>query len=143
VEPACLAPDWYQLRDTGLSTDVIETIFSARAYSTRKSYANKWGVFERWCRAYNADPVDCQIALVLNFLQEKLSAGICPTTLRIYVATLLTCHALVDGVPLGRHPLLARFIRVAKRLRPSVRTKISSWDLAIVLEGLVETPLNL
>jgi hypothetical protein len=142
VEPACLAPDGHQLRDTGLSPDVIETILNARASSTRKSYANKWGVFERWCTAHNADPVNCQIASVLDFLQEKLSAGTCPSTLRVYVAVFSACHALVDGVSLGKHPLLARFIRGAKRLRPPVRTKIPSWDLAIVLEGLVETPFE-
>ncbi|XDV29401.1 hypothetical protein PO909_032535 [Leuciscus waleckii] len=66
----------------------------------------------------------------------------CPATLKVYVAALSACHALVDGVPLGRHPLLARFIRGARRLRPPVRTKIPSWDLAIVLEGLVETPFE-
>ncbi|XP_051759480.1 uncharacterized protein LOC127517619 isoform X1 [Ctenopharyngodon idella] len=83
---------------------------------------NKWGVYERWCTAHNADPVNCQIATVLDFLQEKLSTGTCPATLRVYVAALSACHAPVDGVP--------------------SRTRIPSWDLAIVLEGLVETPFE-
>ncbi|XDV29773.1 hypothetical protein PO909_032815 [Leuciscus waleckii] len=110
VESSCFSPDGYQLRGTGLSPAVIETILSARASSTRKSYAYKWGVFER-----------------------------CPATLKVYVAGLSACHALDDGVPLRRHPLLARFIRGARRLRPPVRTKIPSCDLTIILEGLVET----
>ncbi|XDV19288.1 hypothetical protein PO909_024787 [Leuciscus waleckii] len=93
VEPSCLAPDGYQLRDTELSPAVIETILSARASSTRKSYANKWGVFERWCVINNADPVNCQIASVLEFLQEKLSTGTCPATLKVYVATRETSSA--------------------------------------------------
>lgn len=137
----------YQLRDTGLSPEVIETILSARAPSTIEEVMPvkcecECGVFERWCTAHHADPVNCQIASVLNFLQEKCSAGTCTATLRVYMATLSACQALIDGVPLGKHPLLARFIRGAWQLRHPARTKIPSWDLAIVLEGLVENPLG-
>ncbi|KAI2668821.1 Transposon Ty3-G Gag-Pol polyprotein [Labeo rohita] len=142
VESSRLAPEGNQLRDTGLSPAVIETILSARAPSTRKNYAAKWGVFERWCVKHNVDPVNCQIASVLDFMQEKLSTGTCPATLRGYVAALSACHALIDGAPLGSHPLLSRFLRGARRLRPPVKTKIPSWDLAIVLEGLVGTPFE-
>ena len=142
VESSRLAPDGNQLRDTGLSPAVIETILSARASSTRQSYASKWGVFERWCVLHNVDPVNCQVASVLDFMQEKLSTGTCPATLKVYVAALPACHALVDGAPLGRHPLLSRFLRGARRLRPPVKTKIPSWDLATVLEGLVDTPFE-
>ena len=142
VESSCLAPEGYQLRNTGLSPGVIDTILSARASSTRQSYASKWGVFDRWCVVHNVDPVNCHIASVLDFMQEKLSTGTCPATLKVYVAALSACHALIDGMPLGRHPLLSRFLRGARRLRPTVKTKMPSWDLAIVLEGLVETPFE-
>jgi hypothetical protein len=37
-------PEGYQLRDSGLSDEVIETILSARTSSTRRIYATKWGV---------------------------------------------------------------------------------------------------
>ncbi len=43
---------------------------------------------------------------------------------------------------MGKHPLVARFIRGAKRLRPPNRATVPSWDLAIVLEGLVMTPFE-
>uniref|UniRef100_A0A9J8DJL5 Uncharacterized protein n=1 Tax=Cyprinus carpio carpio TaxID=630221 RepID=A0A9J8DJL5_CYPCA len=110
VESSCLAPEGYQLRNTGLSPGVIDTILSARASSTRQSYASKSGVFDRWCVVHNVDPVNCHIALVLDFMQEKLSTGTCPATLKVYVAALSACHALIDGMPLGRHPLLSRFL---------------------------------
>ncbi len=56
------------------------------------------------------------------------------------MATISACHVLIDGVSVGKHPLVARFIRGAKRLRPPTRATVPSWDLAIVLEGLVMTP---
>ncbi len=142
LEPLCLAPEGDQLRNAGLPPDVVETILSARAPSTRRSYAFKWHIFENWCMAHHVDPVHCQVVSVLEFLQEKLSSGTCPGTLRIYVATISACHVLIDGVSVGKHPLGARFIRGAKRLRPPIRATVPSWDLAIVLEGLVMTPFE-
>ncbi len=118
LEPSCLAPEGDQLRDAGLPPDVVETILSARAPSTRRIYAFKWHIFENWCMAHHVDPVHCQVVAVLEFLQEKLSSGTCPGTLRIYVAAISACHVLIDGVSVGKHPLVARFIRGAKRLRP-------------------------
>ncbi|XP_065133773.1 uncharacterized protein [Paramisgurnus dabryanus] len=47
---------------------------------------------------YQLRDTDCYIS---GFLQEKLLAGLYPSTLRVYVAALSTCHALVDGAPLG------------------------------------------
>ncbi len=58
------------------------------------------------------------------------------------MAAISACHALIDGVSVGKHPLVARFIRGAKRLRPPTRATVPSWDLAIVLEGLVDTPFE-
>ncbi len=116
LEPSCLAPEGDQLRDAGFPPDVVETILSARAPSTRRSYAFKWHIFENWCMAHHVDPCHCQVVSVLEFLQEKLSSGTCPGTLRIYVAAISACHVLIDGVSVGKHPLVARFIRGAKRL---------------------------
>ncbi len=69
--------------DAGLPPDVVETILSARAPSTRRSYAFKWHIFKNWCMAHHVDPVHCQVVSVLEFLQEKLSSGTCPGTLSL------------------------------------------------------------
>lgn len=103
----------------------------------RRLYATKWGVFKRWCTACHADPVDCQIVSMLDFLQGKISAGTWPTTLRAFVAAISACHALIDRVPVMKYPLIACFIHGARQLRLPVRAKITLWNLAIVLEGLL------
>ncbi|KAI2664143.1 Iporin [Labeo rohita] len=92
LEPLCLAPEEDQLRDAGLPADVVETILSARAPSTRRSYALKWRVFKTWCVSHHAEPVHCQVDSVLEFLQEKLSSETSPGTL-----TISACHTLIDG----------------------------------------------
>ncbi len=88
---------------------------------------------------HHTDPVHCQVVSVLKFLQEKLSSGTCPGTLRDYVSTISACHALIDRVSVRKHPLVACFIHGAKQLRSPTRVTVPSWDLAVVLEGLVGT----
>ncbi len=72
----------------GLPAGVQETIASARAPATRKLYSSKWDVFESWCLTRAIDPVNCPVGPVLEFLQERLTAGAAATTLRVYVAAI-------------------------------------------------------
>ncbi len=125
----------------GLPAEVQETIASARAPATRKLYSSKWGVFESWCLTRAIDPVNCPVGPVLEFLQERLTAGAAATTLRVYVAAIAARREL-DEIPWGRHRLVSAFMRGARRLRPVRPTAVPSWDLSVVLEGLVTAPFE-
>ncbi len=107
----------------------------------RKLYSSKWGVFESWCLTRAIDPVNCPVGPVLEFLQERLTAGAAATTLRVYVAAIAARREL-DEIPLGRHWLVSAFMRGARRLRPVRPTAVPSWDLSVVLEGLVTAPFE-
>ncbi len=96
-----------------LPVEVQET----RAPTTRKLYSSKWGVFESWCLARAIDPVNCPVGPVLEFFQERLTAGAAATTLRVYVAAIAARREL-DEVPLGRHRMVSAFMRGVRRLRP-------------------------
>ncbi len=124
-----------------LPAEVQETIASARAPTTRKLYSSKWGVFESWCLTRAIDPVNCPVGPVLEFLQERLTAGAAATTLRVYVAAIAARREL-DEIPLGRHRMVSAFMRGARRLRPVRPTAVPSWDLSVVLEGLVTAPFE-
>ncbi len=126
---------------SGLPAEGQETIASARAPSTRKLYSSKWKVFESWCLAHAVDPVCCPIGPVLEFLQEKLAAGAAATTLKVYVAAIAARREL-DEIPLGRHRMASAFMRSVWRLRPVHPIADPSWDLSVVLEGLVVAPFE-
>ncbi len=81
-----------------LPVEVQETIASARAPATRKLYSSKWGVFESWCLARAIDPVNCPVGPVLEYLQERLTAGAAAITLRVYVAAIAARREL-DEIP--------------------------------------------
>ncbi len=88
VETVGLASEGAQLIDSGLSTEVIETILHSIAPSTRKLYALKWKVFPSWCRYRQLDPVNCPVGTVLEFLQDQFTVGLTQSTLKVYVAAI-------------------------------------------------------
>ncbi len=124
-----------------LPAEVQETIASARASATRKLYSSKWGIFESWCLVRAIDPVNCPVGPVLEFLQERLTVGVAATTLRVYVAAIAAQREL-DEIPLGRHRMVSTFMRGVRRLRPVRPMAVPSWDLSVVLEGLVTAPFE-
>ncbi|XP_053090988.1 uncharacterized protein LOC128318536 [Pangasianodon hypophthalmus] len=142
VEAVGVASEGAQLRASGLSTEVVETILQSRAPSTRKLYALKWKLFTSWCGDRRLDPVHCPVGTVLEFLQARLSTGLTHSTLKVYVAAIAACHAPLDGQSVGRHPWVTRFLRGALRIRPPARSRVPSWDLAVVLEALCKPPFE-
>ncbi len=130
-ESCGVAPEGAQLIASGLSSEVVEN--QSRAPSVRKLYTLKWKLFTSWCGDRQLDPVHCPIGTVLEFLQAQLSTGLTHSTLKVYVAAISTYYASLGEQSVGRHPLVTRFLCGALRLRPPVRSRIPSWDLAVVL----------
>ncbi|KAI2646019.1 ORF V: Enzymatic polyprotein [Labeo rohita] len=142
LEPPCVASGRDSADLTGLPQAVIDTIIQARAPSTRQAYALKWGLFVDWCSFHREDPQRCSVGVVLSFLQDKLERRLSPSTLKVYVAAIAAYHDAVDGLSLGKHHLIVRFLRGARRLNPPRSHLIPSWDLSVVLLGLRRAPFE-
>ncbi len=99
-----LASEGAQLIDSGLSTEVVETILHSRAPSTRKLYALKWRVFTSLCSDHQLDPVNCPVGTELEFLQERFTAGLALSTLKVYVVAISAYHIPLGGISLGKTP---------------------------------------
>ncbi len=142
VEPPCVAPGRDAADLSGLPPAVVETITQARAPSTRQTYALKWSLFTNWCSSCWEDPRRCMIEVVLSFLQKRLECRLSPSTLKVYVAAIMAHYDAVDGLSLGKHELIVRFLKGAMRMNPSRPPLVPSWDLSIVLAGLQRGPLE-
>ncbi len=142
MEPPCVAPGRDAADLSGLPPAVVETIIQARAPSTRQTYALKWSLFVTWCSSRREDPRRCTIGVVLSFLQERLERRLSPSTLKVYVAAIAAHHDAVDGRSLGKHDLIVRFLKGARRMNPSSPPRVPSWDLSIVLAGLQRGPFE-
>ncbi|KAI2655614.1 hypothetical protein H4Q32_018039 [Labeo rohita] len=142
LEPPCVASGRDSADLTGHPQAVIDTITQARAPSTRQAYALKWGLFADWCSSHRENPHRCSVAVTLSFLQDKLERRLSPSTLKVYVAAINAYHDAVDGLSLGKHHLIVRFLRGARRLNPPRSHLIPSWDLSVVLLGLWRAPFE-
>lgn len=108
---------------------VVNTITSARAPSTRHTYALKWNLFVDWYSSHREEPLEMPGRGCVSFLQEGLEQRLSPSTLKVYVAGITAHHDAVDGKSLGKHDLIIRFLRGARRLEsfpPSPSTLLGS-----------------
>ncbi len=142
MEPPCVAPGRDAADLSGLPPAVVETIIQARALSTRQTYALKWSLFATWCSSRREDRRRCTIGVVLYFLQGRLERRLSPSTLKVYVAAIAAHHDAVDGRSLGKHDLIMRFLKGARRMNPFRSPLVPSWDLSIVLAGLQRGPFE-
>ncbi len=139
------APPWQiPLRKDQKDTtqEVVDTITSARAPSTRHAYALKWNLFAEWCSSHREDPRRCPIRVVLSFLQQGLERRLSPSTLKVYVAAIAANHDPVEGKSVGKHDWVVRFLRGARRLNHPRPPSIPSWDLSLVLRALQQGPFE-
>ncbi|XP_016375724.1 uncharacterized protein LOC107714402 [Sinocyclocheilus rhinocerous] len=130
-----LARERLNLYALGLLQEVINTIQSARAPSTRSLYGLKWHVFEDWCIPKGVIPFQCAVSDVLWFLQSLINNG-------RTMGTISACHVGFEGVSVGQHPFICRFTKVVKHLRPVSKHLVPSWDLSIVLNALTRAPFE-
>ncbi len=142
METVGVASERRELICPGLSAEATETIINSKAVSTRRLYALKWKLFTTWCRRREMDQAYCPVASVLEFLQSRFSEGVTPATLKVYMAAISANHAYIDGISVGRHPLVSRFMHGSWRLRPFHPARVPSWDLSIVLQGLSGHPFE-
>ncbi len=125
-----------------LPQQVALTITSARAPSTRQAYALKWHLFVEWCSSHHEDPQRCPVRAVRSFLQQGLERRLSSSTLKVYVAAISAHHDPVEGRSVGKHDLVIRFLRGARRLNPPRPPSLTSWDLALVLRALQTAPFE-
>ena len=137
-----LARERLNLSSAGLPQNVIDTIQSARAQSTRTVYDGKWRVFEEWCDEAHIVSFQAPIPAVLSFLQSLIDKGRTFATLKVYLAAISACHIGFDGKSVWAHPLVSRFMKGAMSKLRVQKSPVPSWDLALVLDSLTGAPFE-
>ncbi len=123
---------------------VLNTIFQARAPSTRRIYALKYnsppGVLPaaqtQWYATYH---------VILSFIQELLEKGGSPSRLKVYVAAIAASHTPIDGQSVGRNNLVVRLLKGSRILNPPqpMSLLLSLYSLLTFVPWLLKTALLL
>ncbi len=142
MEPSCVVASGLSGELDALQARVVGTLTEARAPSTRRLYALKWGVFVKWCHQAHIDPVVCTVLDVLSFLQYRLDSGSLPSMLKVYVAAIAAFRSPQGGQSIGRDPMVVSFLKGARRLHPPRPPSVPPWDLEVVLRALSQPPFE-
>ena len=126
----------------GLSEEVVDTIQHSIRGSSARCYDRMWAVFVRWCNQKNANPSSAPLNQVLAFLQSLVNQGLAYRTIGVYRSAISKFHDLIEGVAVGQHPRVTRFMRGAFLKNPPSRTLIPTWDVNIVLKFLCQSPFE-
>ncbi len=77
---------------------------------------------------------------MLGYLQHLQQRGLKHNTFLTHISALSNCTDRVEGVPVGRHPLVALWVLGNRSLHPPTRTLVPKWDLSVVLAAIIEPP---
>ncbi len=142
MEPSSVAASGLSEELNALQSCVFDTLTEARAPSTRRLYALKWGVFVNWCHEAHIDPVTCTVSDVLSFLQYRLDSGSLPSTLKVYVAAIAAFRSPQGGQSIGRNAMVVSFLKGTRRLHPPRPPSVPPWDLEVLLRALSQPPFE-
>ena len=83
------------------------------------------------------------MSAILNFLSEEFQQGKKYRTLNSYRSAISMTHSPIDGVVVGKHPLVTRLLRGIFNSRPPQPRYIATWDVNTVLEYVRSQGCNL
>ena len=130
---ACLR-QCYEMQ--GFSERVAELLVQSWRDNTNSAYNSAWRKWHRWCAERNYNPTSTPLSNVLQFLAEQFDTGLQYRTVNTLRSAISTTHPNIDGMAVGRHPLVSRLLRGMFNLRPPSPHYSHSWDVRIVVRFL-------
>ena len=129
-------------QERGFSEGVIEMLRKSWRPATEAAYSNAWKQWDCWCLGRGTDPFSAPLTEVLEFLLSQFQAGKQYRTINSLRSAISMTHVEVDGVRIGQHPLVSRFVKAVFNSRPPALRYSFTWDVDIVLCFLQEGPDN-
>ena len=124
------------LRAQGFSQEVADRIAAPQRLSTRRIYANKWTVFERWCTDKQVDIRSPSIKDICDFLLHLFTQmNRLPSTIEGY-RTAIADRLGSQGLNISNNPDIARLLASFHRDKPKCTRTLPKWNLSLVLQQL-------
>lgn len=129
---------WAAFKAKNLDEDTIKIILKSCTASTVKQYESAFVKWINFCRENTVSPLGTNIPVVLRFLTSLYNNGLGYSSLNNVRSALSLILRHVDGVQVGCHPLVVRFMRAIGKLRPPAPRYNIIWDVNLVLDKLIE-----
>ena len=125
--------DFWEAREHGeteqLSRSARSLIQASWRKSTESRYGTCWDHWTDWCKKSGVQCTAPSINSVVNFLSTLFEEGKEWRTINVYRSTLSSTLGPIEGVPVGKHPLVCRLMQGAFHTRTPVKT-FPPWSTA-------------
>ena len=133
---ACLRERY---RGSNLLTEALKLMLASWRPKSSQSYESHLRKWVRWCTERGRDPISGPVADVANFLVYLHAEGYQSRSLNSFRSAISSVHDTVDGMEVGKHPMISRLLKEVYYIRPPLPRYTSTWDVQVVLryiEGL-------
>ena len=93
--------------------DLLLSSWRTKSNKTYDSHFKKWVC---WCTERGSDPVSGPVSDVVNFLADLHGEGYQSSSLNVFRSAISSVHGKVDGVEVGKHPIISRLLKGAFHL---------------------------
>ena len=115
------------------ATELLMASWRSKSQSTYDSLFRKW---ERWCHQRKRSPIFGPIGDIANFLAELFQEGYSYSSLNSYRSAIASVHEDIEGVSVGKHPVVTRVLKGAFNTRPPQPRYKSTWPVSQVIHWL-------
>lgn len=124
------------LQNQGISRKASEIILASWRHNTVSAYSCNWRRWESWCHERKYNPLCATFSQILEFLTSEFAGGKQYRTLNSYRSAISMTHPPIDGVVVGKHPIVSRFMRGVFNSRPPQPRYTFTWDVSKVLHHI-------
>lgn len=122
-----------RLQNRGISEKTSKILMASWRCGTQKqykTYIKKWILY---CAERKTNKFLPSVEFVLEFLTYLYEAGLSYSALNSARSALSAFGLTFDNIPIGKHPLVVRFLKGVFNLKPVVHRNVHIWDVSIVL----------
>ena len=122
-----------QSRSGALSEGASRLLESSWRSKTKSTYESLFKSWNNWCQERGRDPIRGPVADILNFLAELFEQGFQYRSLNAYRSAISSVHEKIDGIEVGKHPIVSRMLKGVFNERPPRPKYESVWKVDQVL----------
>ena len=119
-----------------ISEAASRLILASWRENTERSYSSCWKRWEKWSAKHGHEVICAPLSAIREFLTSEFLQGKEYRTINSYRSAVSMTHSPIDGVVVGKHPLVSRLLKGIYNRRPPQPRYFTTWDVAAVLDHI-------
>ena len=133
----CIENFKQKLQGQGFPQEVSDILLSSWRKSTARQYDSAWRSWSGWCDSWKNNCFSTSIKNILTYLAHLFHEKCLQyRTINVDRSAISEFHIPIDGVVIGKHPLVSKFMKGAFCLCPPEPKYFVPWGINQVLNLL-------